>query len=198
MEKKPGHENTKSWIFAFGKAEIGLRTAIFRISAKMYRGYRNSRPNPLLGGVNRGRLKISIPNMTLSYRKPCPIFQGEPLCEDCPAGRNSKPHLGNSHTKTERQFLKINTVRVLTITTTDPYEFRGLWGGATDRIQAAEIRRASRRRTTTASPCCTWPCGLTTPSWCRCWWPRSAAWSRRMRSSGRAAREYLKSPQGIC
>ena len=115
MEEKigPGEkfgEKMKSWIFDFGKAEIGLGTAIFGISVKNYRGYRNSRPNPLLGGLFRGRLKISILDMVISNRKPCLIIQSEPLCENCPACRNSKPPLGNFRTKTKRQFFKINTV----------------------------------------------------------------------------------------
>ena len=48
--------------------------------------------------------------MVFSNRKPCAIFQGEPLCETCPAYRNSKHPLGNFRTKTKRQFLTINTV----------------------------------------------------------------------------------------
>ena len=49
--------------FGPGKAEIGLGIAIFGISVKSYRGYRSSRPNPLLGGLFRGRLKISMPSI---------------------------------------------------------------------------------------------------------------------------------------
>merc|ERR1711973_386045 len=49
--------------------------------------------------------------MVISNRKPCLIIQSEPLCENCPACRNSKPPLGNFRTKTKRQFLKRNTVR---------------------------------------------------------------------------------------
>ena len=106
-------EKMQSLIFGPGKAEIGLGTAIFGISVKNYRGYRNSRPNPLLGGLFRGRLKISILDMVISNRKPCLIIQSEPLCENCPTCRNSKPLLGNFRTqRTERQFLEINTVGV--------------------------------------------------------------------------------------
>ena len=96
----------KSWIFKFGKAEIGLGTAIFGISVKNYRGYRNSRPNPLLGGLFRGRLKISILDMGISTRKPCLIIQSEPLCENCPACRNSEPPLGNVRTKNKTAIFK--------------------------------------------------------------------------------------------
>merc|ERR1711973_788138 len=48
--------------------------------------------------------------MVISNRKPCLIIQSEPLWENCPACRNSKPPLGNFRTKTKRQFLKINAV----------------------------------------------------------------------------------------
>ena len=55
----------KSWIFGPGKAEIGLGTAIFGISASNYKGFRSSRPNPCPGDPFRGRLKISVPSMVL-------------------------------------------------------------------------------------------------------------------------------------
>ena len=109
-------EQMKGWIFESGKAEIGLGNAIFGISVKNYRGYRSSHPNPLLGGLFRGRLKISIPNIIFSNRKPYITFQSEALCENCPACRNSKPPLGNFRTKTKRQFLNINTVTSCIIT----------------------------------------------------------------------------------
>ena len=89
-----------------GKAEIGLGIAIFGISAKNYRGHRNSRPNPWLGGLFRGRLKFSVPNIVFSDREPCPIFHSPPLCENCLACRNVKFHLGNSHTKNRTAILK--------------------------------------------------------------------------------------------
>ena len=109
LEKSVGEklcEHMKSWIVDLGKAEIGLGIAIFGISVKNYRGYRNSRPNPLLGNPFCGRLQISIPIMAFSGRKPCPVFQSEPLCENCPACKNSKPPLGNFRTKNETAILK--------------------------------------------------------------------------------------------
>ena len=93
-------------VFVAWKSEIGLGTAIFRISAKNYRGHRSSRPNPLLGGLFRGRLKISKPSIIFSNRIPYIIFQSEPLCENCPACRNSKPPLGNFRTKNKTAILK--------------------------------------------------------------------------------------------
>merc|ERR1711978_739114 len=44
--------------------------------------------------------------MACSIRQPCLIFQSEPLCENCPACRNSKPPLGSFRAKTKRLFLK--------------------------------------------------------------------------------------------
>ena len=99
-------EQMKSLIFDLGKAEIGLGTTIFGISVKSYRGYRNSRPNPLLGGPFRGRLKISVPKMEYSSRAPCPIFQSEPLCKNCPACKKTKPPLGNFLKKRGAAILK--------------------------------------------------------------------------------------------
>ena len=50
----------KSWIFGPGKAEIGLGTAIFGISASNYKGFRSSRPNPCPGDPFRDRLKMVV------------------------------------------------------------------------------------------------------------------------------------------
>merc|ERR1711978_426766 len=44
--------------------------------------------------------------MACSIRQPCLIFQSEPLCENCPACRNSKPPLGNFRTKNKTAILK--------------------------------------------------------------------------------------------
>ena len=57
---KKGDEKMKRLIFGPGKAEIGLGTAIFGISVKNYRGYRNSRPNPCPGDPFRDRLKMVV------------------------------------------------------------------------------------------------------------------------------------------
>ena len=50
----------KSCIFGPGKAEIGLGTAIFGISASNYKGFRSSRPNPCPGDPFRDRLKMVV------------------------------------------------------------------------------------------------------------------------------------------
>ena len=50
----------KNWIFGPGKAEIGLGTAIFGISASNYKGFRSSRPNPCPGDPFRDRLKMVV------------------------------------------------------------------------------------------------------------------------------------------
>ena len=62
-KKQKINEKWKSVIFGPWKAEIGLGTAIFGIAIKNDRVYRNSRPNPCLGDLFRGDLKISVPNM---------------------------------------------------------------------------------------------------------------------------------------
>ena len=80
--KRQGPWDMGRRIFDFGKAEIGLGIAIFGISVKNYRGYRSSRPNPLLGGLFRGRLKISIPNKICSNREPYISVHNEPLGEN--------------------------------------------------------------------------------------------------------------------
>ena len=59
-KKQKRDENMKGWIFGPGRAEIGLGTAIFGISVKNYRGYRNSRPNPCPGDPFRDRLKMVV------------------------------------------------------------------------------------------------------------------------------------------
>ena len=53
-------EKMQSLIFGPGKAEIGLGTAIFGISVKNDRVYRNSRPNPCPGDPFRDRLKMVV------------------------------------------------------------------------------------------------------------------------------------------
>ena len=60
------HESTKRWSLDLGRAEIGLGNTMFGISVKTYTGYRHSRPNPLLGGLFRGRFKVAY--QTLSFR----------------------------------------------------------------------------------------------------------------------------------
>ena len=60
-------EKMQSLIFGPGKAEIGLGTAIFGISVKNDRVYRNSRPNPCPGDHFRGRPKVSVPNIVFSH-----------------------------------------------------------------------------------------------------------------------------------
>ena len=60
-KKQKINEKWKSVIFGPWKAEIGLGTAIFGISVKNYTGFRNSRPNPCLEDLFRGRPKISGP-----------------------------------------------------------------------------------------------------------------------------------------
>ena len=52
------NENLKSVIFGPWKAEIGLGTAIFGISASNYIGFRSSRPNPCPGDPCRGHSKV--------------------------------------------------------------------------------------------------------------------------------------------
>ena len=49
-----------SWTFGPKRAEIGLGTAIFGISASNYKGFRSSRPNPCPGDPFRDRLKMVV------------------------------------------------------------------------------------------------------------------------------------------
>ena len=62
-------DKLKSRIFDFGKAEIGLGTAIFGISVKNYIGGQIFRPNPCPGDPFRGRLKISVPNIVFPHMR---------------------------------------------------------------------------------------------------------------------------------
>ena len=101
---------------------------MFGNSVKNYKGHPNSRPNPLLGGLFRGRLKISILDMVISNRKPCLIIQSEPLCENCPACRNSKPPLGNFRTKNRTAILKIKYSRIFGISPKSIWSFCFFWG----------------------------------------------------------------------
>ena len=58
--KQKINEKWKSVIFGPWKAEIGLETAIFGISASNYIGFRSSRPNPCPGDPFRDRLKMVV------------------------------------------------------------------------------------------------------------------------------------------
>ena len=54
------------------------RDCDFRNLRQNYRGVPKSRPNPLLGGLFRGRSKIAIRSLIFSHRLPCP--------KPCPGG----------------------------------------------------------------------------------------------------------------
>ena len=79
--------------FGPGKAEIGLGTAIFGISVKNYRGYRNSRPNPCPGDPFRDRLKmVAVVAKTRSHTRSarrCPGMPSLFLQPPCKCGESN-------------------------------------------------------------------------------------------------------------